>query len=211
MDVVQTIRTVPPSHYQAYLNTSGWRARRNRAIREALWKCQRCAGGRALQVHHKTYERLGAEWDQDLEVLCENCHRDEHLANPDQISLGLYLKVASSLIQVRPYSHVADLADDMKRRCVELKLPPNTQRINDAIATICGNRLSFEQKKHEEKYAHIPEHDRPISRQEAREFLGLLGITNVVDAIAKPMPHAKPSKIDIYAPVEENWGDHDRY
>jgi hypothetical protein len=26
-------------------------------------------------VHHKTYERLGCELDQDLEVLCPDCHK----------------------------------------------------------------------------------------------------------------------------------------
>ena len=212
MDVVQTVRTGEPSHYRAYLNSPSWRTRRNRALKDAGWQCQRCTSKRSLQVHHLAYERLGAERDQDLQVLCENCHRDEHVERPDQTSLGLYLKVASSLIREHPYSRETDLADDMKRRCAELKLPLNIQRINDAISTICGNRMTKEQQQHEEKYAHIPERDRPVSRQEAREFLGLLGITNVVDAIAKPMPHAKPSKIDIYGPVpRDEWGEHDRY
>lgn len=210
MDVLPTIRAVPPSHYQAYLNSPGWRTRRNRALRDVSYQCKRCPSKRNLQVHHLSYERLGAEWDQDLEVLCENCHRDEHLANPDQTSLGIYLKVASALIEERPYSSVADLAADMKTRCVKLKIPQHTDRINAALNVVCGNRLRDE--AHEKKYAHIPVDERPISHQEAREFIGLLDIGNVVRAIAKPMPTAAPSKIDIYGPVpREDWGEHDRY
>jgi 5-methylcytosine-specific restriction endonuclease McrA len=39
-------------------------------------QCQRCRrSGLTLQVHHKTYERLGHESPADLEVLCTDCHR----------------------------------------------------------------------------------------------------------------------------------------
>lgn len=29
-----------------------------------------------LHLHHKTYERLGCERDDDVELLCTNCHAD---------------------------------------------------------------------------------------------------------------------------------------
>jgi len=32
----------------------------------------------ALDVHHKTYERIGAEKPGDLVVLCRACHGQEH-------------------------------------------------------------------------------------------------------------------------------------
>ncbi len=169
MSVDPSIRTEAPSHYQAYLNTSDWRRTRSRALVRASYRCHRCGSKRSPQVHHLSYERLGHEWDQDLEVLCENCHRDEHLEHPDQTSLGVYLKLASSLIGERPYVSVTDLADDMKRRCVNLKIPMDVARINGAIGVICGNRLTDKrQRAHEIQHAHIPEHDRPISHLEAR-------------------------------------------
>lgn len=31
-----------------------------------------------LEVHHLNYERLGAELDEDLELLCKRCHTIEH-------------------------------------------------------------------------------------------------------------------------------------
>lgn len=40
---------------------------------------QRCASKTLLSVHHKTYERLGREADEDLEVLCWFHHQLEHL------------------------------------------------------------------------------------------------------------------------------------
>jgi hypothetical protein len=122
-------------------------------------------------------------------VLCENCHRDEHLEHPDQTSLGLYLKLASSLIGERPYVSVTDLADDIKRRCVKLKIPVNVERINGAIAVVCGNRLtSPAQVEREQKYAHVPKDQRPISDAEAHEIIGLMGIEAIAATLAKTMP-----------------------
>lgn len=73
--------------YDEYLNTSHWERLREQKLRVAGRRCERC-GTRAhrtfrgtitgLQVHHRTYERLGAEHLEDLEVLCEICHKREH-------------------------------------------------------------------------------------------------------------------------------------
>jgi 5-methylcytosine-specific restriction endonuclease McrA len=62
--------------YMRYLQSSDWRKRRKRLIKEACGCCQRCGRERkALQVHHITYERLGCELDTDLMVVCPACHK----------------------------------------------------------------------------------------------------------------------------------------
>ena len=44
--------------------------------RLANYRCQRCGAERCvLQLHHKTYDRLGQEFDDDVEVLCVPCHQ----------------------------------------------------------------------------------------------------------------------------------------
>lgn len=49
------------------------------ALEYAEYRCQVCgAGNRVLDVHHKTYERLGFESADDLIVLCRDCHEIEH-------------------------------------------------------------------------------------------------------------------------------------
>jgi hypothetical protein len=35
---------------------------------------ERCGHQYSLELHHKTYERLGRELISDLEVLCKGCH-----------------------------------------------------------------------------------------------------------------------------------------
>jgi predicted HNH restriction endonuclease len=33
---------------------------------------------RSLILHHLTYERVGNESDEDLRLLCKECHREAH-------------------------------------------------------------------------------------------------------------------------------------
>ena len=70
----------PPAYrpYDAYLQSEWWKSKRFWAIHDAGGRCQVCNDWRKLQVHHRTYERLGKERDKDLTVLCEGCHKIFH-------------------------------------------------------------------------------------------------------------------------------------
>lgn len=74
-DVIQAYRAMP---YREYLQTEWWKRIKKAAIRRANFACQRCHKRAPLDVHHKTYDRLGTEHDQDLEALCRDCHNIEH-------------------------------------------------------------------------------------------------------------------------------------
>jgi 5-methylcytosine-specific restriction endonuclease McrA len=60
--------------YADYLLSPQWQQRRRQIIRARGRRCQRCGSPRRLQLHHKTYLRLGHERDADLELLCPKCH-----------------------------------------------------------------------------------------------------------------------------------------
>ena len=64
--------------YPEYLQTAHWQAERQAAKERAHHRCQLCNRGGELHVHHRTYERLGAEEPQDLTVLCAECHKKYH-------------------------------------------------------------------------------------------------------------------------------------
>lgn len=75
--------------YDRYLLSQTWRDCARRVL-EAQRKrsgrnfCQRCHKGRVekagikFHVHHLTYERLYKEKIEDMEILCDECHRKEH-------------------------------------------------------------------------------------------------------------------------------------
>lgn len=65
-----------------YLKTRHWQETRERVIARAGGRCEECGSPHGLEVHHKTYARLGDERPNDLEVLCRYCHAERHaLAN----------------------------------------------------------------------------------------------------------------------------------
>jgi 5-methylcytosine-specific restriction endonuclease McrA len=63
--------------YKEYINSDEWRLRSFRAKIRAKFKCQVCNKPyekELLDTHHRTYERLGCEKNEDLIVLCRTCH-----------------------------------------------------------------------------------------------------------------------------------------
>lgn len=75
------LRTMP---YDQYLRTEHWQSVRRAALARADYRCQICNSPKNLEVHHRTYERRGAERDNDVTVLCDKCHgrfhKESHLA-----------------------------------------------------------------------------------------------------------------------------------
>lgn len=67
-------RNMTAEEYAEYLRTPHWLATRKVALERAERRCQVCNGSKLLQVHHRTYERIGAELPGDLTVLCDDCH-----------------------------------------------------------------------------------------------------------------------------------------
>jgi len=69
--------------YAKYLLSRHWKVTRRAALIEHGRRCNKCRshGTRfnPLQVHHKTYARLGEEdIKRDLVVLCRSCHNSHH-------------------------------------------------------------------------------------------------------------------------------------
>ena len=60
--------------YNEVIGSLRWKAIKARLISERGAKCQTCRAAVLLDLHHKTYERLGRELDEDLELLCRKCH-----------------------------------------------------------------------------------------------------------------------------------------
>jgi hypothetical protein len=64
--------------YECYLKSNWWKERRRLALLRCDRRCSVCGARKSLQVHHLNYLHLGDEQDEDLEVLCRDCHREKH-------------------------------------------------------------------------------------------------------------------------------------
>lgn len=190
MEVTPRIR----ARYRAYLESSEWRKRRNAALKNAGFRCDRCRGKRDLQVHHRTYERLGAELPADLEVLCENCHREHHLASPPE-SIRLFLSLAKEALTADPWANYSDLCEDVKRRCAQLKIRYHGERVSSAVMLLIRKRADppTERELKDAQAKGVDPFNRGLTDDESKSFLARL--TAVADLplhrLVKRMPDAE--------------------
>jgi hypothetical protein len=67
--------------YSAYIRSEAWALKKAQFRRSKLCKrrCRACGRrGVPLDIHHRTYWRLGQEWLHDLIELCRECHKRGH-------------------------------------------------------------------------------------------------------------------------------------
>lgn len=78
IDVHTFLASVLPVHYETYIRSRRWKEKADAAKARAGWRCQTCNRPHKqvrLEAHHRTYERLGWEVDEDITVLCSDCHK----------------------------------------------------------------------------------------------------------------------------------------
>lgn len=67
--------------YHEYIQSKEWKAKAKAAKHRANYHCEQCGALKPehlLHAHHLTYKRLGYERKEDLRVLCNECHAEEH-------------------------------------------------------------------------------------------------------------------------------------
>lgn len=189
MDITPAIRTAQSAKYLAYLQSPEWRSRRNTALRDAGFRCQQCASKRELQVHHKTYERLGAELLEDLEVLCAGCHEKHHLDEGKVITpIGLYLRVIAEVLRTQKITTYVDLSETVKEFCAKHHIAYTADRVQRAIeiGATKGKWWTW-QPSTEIPAWHVVER-APVTPEDARAVLRQLGVLEATSRVLKPMP-----------------------
>ena len=64
--------------YRDHLESPEWAAVRTEALARDGHLCQDCGRRRATQAHHRSSDRVGAEYPDDPLSLCGECHRRRH-------------------------------------------------------------------------------------------------------------------------------------
>lgn len=184
MDVTRRIRTaltrVSPTRLQElrqtpyvdYLQTPEWRRRRDERIRAVGRQCQRCAARRDLQVHHLSYERLGDEWDTDLEVLCRSCHENHHFDESRRQHIGIYVKLGSEALKAGART-VPDLTAGIRDRCRTLHIPDKARSIGRAVDVLL-ERMPVDQTRWSQPAQRTDA--VAFGKDEAREICRRLGL-----------------------------------
>lgn len=183
LDEIQLLKELP---YERYLQTAWWHGRRNRALRDVDYRCQRCAGKRELQVHHLSYDHLGAELDRDLEVLCRGCHLGHHF-NETQDGIALYMRVISSVLAEGRIRELSDITEEAKERCATLGIPYHHERFHAAVSRLIPRFPFRPPAEHAELYEVNPASE-PLNRAEAAGILARMQSAGLI----KHMPQVRP-------------------
>lgn len=69
--------------YKEYLKTDHWREVKRRYYSRNSKECRICGAKHNVHLHHKTYKRLGREYDMDLVPLCKRHHNELHEQSDD--------------------------------------------------------------------------------------------------------------------------------
>ena len=81
------------AEYAELLKNPQWQKRRLQMLEKADWRCVECgAEEQQLHVHHKRYIAGAKPWeygDEDLVVLCEQCHEKAHGIEPEHPRPGM--------------------------------------------------------------------------------------------------------------------------
>ncbi len=64
--------------YTEYVKSDRWKELREIVLKRCNHQCQNCLNTKWLQMHHRTYERVGHELLTDLTILCRRCHTRQH-------------------------------------------------------------------------------------------------------------------------------------
>jgi hypothetical protein len=132
-----------------------------------------------LEVHHKTYERLGDERDEDLEVLCARCHEQHHITALEESGLGIYLKLARLALRSDPWGSIADLSERTKLACARAHIPYDGPTVHRALHLITGHRLVQPPNAGSLDTADTCM-EKPLLASESHEVLARLGLLDAV-------------------------------
>jgi len=66
------------SIYNAYMSSEEWYELKKKYYLNNKKICKKCNCKKIVYLHHKTYERFGKEELDDLECLCNECHKQVH-------------------------------------------------------------------------------------------------------------------------------------
>ena len=73
--------------YQTYLRSPAWAVLRVKVMQRAGGTCEGCLVTTATEVHHTTYEHVGAELLWELRAICRSCH--ERVTSLDREKRGV--------------------------------------------------------------------------------------------------------------------------
>jgi hypothetical protein len=138
---------LPKWEYQDYINSPEWRAKRQDYFNSKLpQKCLVC-NSKKVDLHHRTYKRLGSEWLNDLVPLCREHHNECHsFIKRNKLNLWggtkIYVRVAKErLLTPEQRAHRDQMKAEAAARRVAKRAKNKAKRLVRKLGTNLGTTL----------------------------------------------------------------------
>lgn len=105
--------------YKEYLQSDHWKAVKEKYYRAHKRECWVCGSTRQIDLHHRTYKRLGGEHLRDLVPLCREHHHQFHETHTS----GNLDKLTKSFVRSTSREHLPDGVTRLMNGKVQVKLP----------------------------------------------------------------------------------------
>jgi len=76
------------AEYKKYLLSNEWASIKLDLFAIRGKQCEICGSKRYIQVHHKTYKNIFNENPEDLQVVCNSCHKNIHFPKKKKSKLA---------------------------------------------------------------------------------------------------------------------------
>jgi HNH endonuclease len=175
---IARLRALP--YREGYLTSTWWKRRSYARLLKAKGKCERCEKVVSkADVHHVHYDRLGAERDSDLEVLCRTCHQTHHFDESQKHNVGAYLNLARETVRLDHPASFTEFKEAFRERCQGMHLPID-HRFDDAMTIVWDKKqvsLASAARRQEVEAVLTTEPELPpATHQEAASLLRRLGL-----------------------------------
>jgi 5-methylcytosine-specific restriction endonuclease McrA len=131
---------VSRSEYNAYMQSSQWSRRRSRYFETHRKVCKACGVIRSIELHHKTYARLGNERDQDLVPLCHRCHLSLHRS---QKKTGKNLWILTEEFVRKKQSRIKKESSLKKKSVIKQRKYRGKSNVRNKTQSQRGRRASY--------------------------------------------------------------------
>ena len=123
--------------FYQYIKTQAWEEMRQKVFRRDGFQCVVCKEAKNLNVHHITYDNLGAEKESDLVTLCRDCHEKVHAGDTVENMIG-NRQYALCKAKVKLNSEMAEFVEREKKFEIDKFMNEQTRKLY-ALAIALGD------------------------------------------------------------------------
>jgi len=205
---------IPKWDYKEYITSAAWEAKKKKYRESKLPQTCLVCNSKKVDLHHRTYKRLGNEWLNYLVPLCREHHQAAH-SYVDKNSIGLwggtrnYIRQASKaykpLTRRRYLEILTEVFLYISKDEDEIKVPSFVRAKDLAVIQIMETRIRQLTEKQVEEYYKVTKQtvnqDKPKKKRELEELHLLCELDDFFEKVSGSTTLQKAGRRVVYQEI----------